>query len=219
MDAKRARILAAAAELFAERGYAAVTTQAVSDRADVAAGTLFRYAASKADLLLMAYNAEFGAAIAGGRVAAQRCDDPAEAVFALVEPALVRSWAHPENAIQYQRELLFNNGPMLHRDEGLQLVGELEDSIAAILLRAAAVDDESCRLAAQRASRLVFAGLHLAIAQPSTQAHSDKSPANELQGQVALVVRGFLHTVGALTSTPDPLRPVPEVPVPEGDLQ
>lgn len=42
MRDKRDRIFRAAAELFAERGFAAVTTQEVSDRADVAAGTLFR---------------------------------------------------------------------------------------------------------------------------------------------------------------------------------
>lgn len=58
MDAKRARICGAAATLLAEHGYAGVTTQAVSDAADVAAGTLFRYAATKADLLLMVYNDE-----------------------------------------------------------------------------------------------------------------------------------------------------------------
>ena len=39
MRDKRDRIFRAAAELFAERGFAAVTTQEVSDRADVAAGT------------------------------------------------------------------------------------------------------------------------------------------------------------------------------------
>ena len=53
MRDKRDRIFRAAAELFAERGFAAVTTQEVSDRADVAAGTLFRYAATKSELLLM----------------------------------------------------------------------------------------------------------------------------------------------------------------------
>ena len=67
MDAKRARIQEAARELFWRDGYAGVTTQAVSDRADVAAGTLFRYAATKADLLLMVYNLEFAEAIAAGR--------------------------------------------------------------------------------------------------------------------------------------------------------
>lgn len=190
MDAKRSRIFDAAAGLFAERGYAKVTTQAVSDAADVAAGTLFRYAATKADLLLMVYNVEFGEAIAAGRLAAAQHCDPTEAVFALVLPVLERNAEQPENAIHYQRELLFGQGPMLHRAEGLRLVAALEESIAEILL-AAAPRDESAS-AAQHASRLVFAGLHLALAQPSTHAHPDKSAARELRAQVALVVRGFL---------------------------
>lgn len=195
MDAKRARIAAAAASLFADRGYAGVTTQAVSDAADVAAGTLFRYAATKADLLLMVYNEEFASAIEAGRQASAELDDPADAVFALVLPVLTRNAEQPDDAIHYQRELLFGHGPMLHRAAGLHLVAELEDAIAAVLTRAAGRDDEAVRREAQRASRLVFAGLHLALAQPSTHAHDDLPAASELHAQVALVVRGFLDAV------------------------
>ncbi|MGP3708967.1 helix-turn-helix domain-containing protein [Gordonia paraffinivorans] len=43
-----------------ERGFSAVTTQEVSARAGVAAGTLFRYAATKSELLLMVYNEVLG---------------------------------------------------------------------------------------------------------------------------------------------------------------
>lgn len=195
MDAKRARIVSAAASLFAERGYSGVTTQAVSNAADVAAGTLFRYAATKADLLLLVYNDEFARAIDAGRRAAADRDDPIDAVFALVLPVLTRNAEQPENAIHYQRELLFGHGPMLHRPAGLQLVTHLEDAIADVLLRAAERHDEAARTEAQRASRLVFAGLHLALAQPATHAHSDKPAADELRAQVALVVRGFLDAL------------------------
>jgi AcrR family transcriptional regulator len=45
--------MAAARELFAERGVSGVTTQQIADRADVAIGTLYRYAATKAELLIM----------------------------------------------------------------------------------------------------------------------------------------------------------------------
>lgn len=195
MDAKRARIFAAASALFAGRGYAAVTTQAVSDAADVAAGTLFRYAATKADLLLLVYNDELARAIEAGRRAADGETDPVDAVFALVRPVLTRNAEQPENAIHYQRELLFGHGPTLHRPVGLQLVADLEDAIAGVLVRAAGREDETTRTEAERASRLVFAALHLALAQPSTHAHSDKPAADELRAQVALAVRGFLDTV------------------------
>jgi AcrR family transcriptional regulator len=55
---KRERIMAAARELFAERGVSGVTTQQIADRADVAIGTLYRYAATKAESLIMVHPAD-----------------------------------------------------------------------------------------------------------------------------------------------------------------
>jgi AcrR family transcriptional regulator len=52
---KRSRILQAALEVFAEKGFAAATTQEIAARAGVAAGTLFLYANSKEELLLDAF--------------------------------------------------------------------------------------------------------------------------------------------------------------------
>jgi AcrR family transcriptional regulator len=194
MDAKRRRIFDAAAGLFAEHGFVGVTTRAISERADVAEGTLFRYAETKAELLLMVYNVEFGGAISAGVAAAERLDDPTDAVFALVRPVLERN-QKPANALHYQRELFYGSGKSQHRAEGLELVARLEQAIATTLLQAAGDAGEATLLAAERASRLVFAGLHLALAQPSTHAHVDKPPAPELRAQVDLVVRGFLDAV------------------------
>ena len=50
MQAQRASILAAAAELLAEGGYAACSIVAVSQRAGVASGTVYNHFANKADL-------------------------------------------------------------------------------------------------------------------------------------------------------------------------
>jgi AcrR family transcriptional regulator len=58
--------MAAARELFAERGVSGVTTRQIAGRADVAIGTLYRYAATKAELLIMVQNEKFAAAIDGG---------------------------------------------------------------------------------------------------------------------------------------------------------
>ena len=192
MDAKRVRIFAAAHDLLDEHGYAAMTTQQVSDQADVAVGTLFRYAATKAELLLMVYNVRFGQAIADGQRAGAGMKEPVDAVFALVLPVLEGNAGHPENAIQYQRELLFGSGRMLHRAAGLSLVADLENGIAVVLVEAVGVAGPATRLQAERAARLVFAGLHLALAQPSTGARPDRSAAPELRAQVAIVVDGLL---------------------------
>ena len=192
MDAKRARIFAAAHDLLQTHGYAGMTTQQVSDRADVAAGTLFRYAATKADLLLMVYNERFREAITEGRRAAAGLSDPIEAVFALVMPVLKGSAEQLDTAILYQRELLFGHEKMLHRQTGLLLVADLEDGVASALLAASQADGPQARLLAERAARLIFACLHLALAQPSTGAHPDRAAATELHAQVAIMVDGFL---------------------------
>ena len=55
-QAKLDRIIAAAAELFAERGVEEVTTQQIADRADIGTGTLFLYAKTKGELLLLVQN-------------------------------------------------------------------------------------------------------------------------------------------------------------------
>lgn len=65
---KRRRIMAAAREVFIERGYDAATTREIAQRADVSAGTVFLYAKDKRDLLLLIVNDELDAVSAKGAV-------------------------------------------------------------------------------------------------------------------------------------------------------
>ena len=58
---KRARILAAARALFEERGFERTSMSEVARAADVAQGTVFQYAATKAELLMMVAEALWGA--------------------------------------------------------------------------------------------------------------------------------------------------------------
>ena len=58
-DEVRARMLTAARELFAERGYAGATTKQISDRADVGEVLLFRHFGSKSGLFDEAVLAPF----------------------------------------------------------------------------------------------------------------------------------------------------------------
>lgn len=195
MQEKRARIFAAASELFAERGFAAVTTQEISERADVAAGTLFRYAASKPELLLMVYNEELRTALAEGRRRAAACVDLADALVALALPTLERSRDQLENAVVYQRELLFGPPTEHYRAEGLELVLELERGFASLLLEAAGLRAPEAVEQARLASRSMFAVLHLAIASLSTDVHADRDPVDDLRGQFAQISRAFLAAV------------------------
>ena len=65
--AKQERILEAATRLFAEKGYEAATTAEIAEAAEVGVGTLFRYAGSKAELLVAVMNNRFAEGIEAGR--------------------------------------------------------------------------------------------------------------------------------------------------------
>ncbi|MFG3399489.1 MULTISPECIES: TetR/AcrR family transcriptional regulator [Actinomycetes] len=189
----RDRIFRAAAELFAERGFAAVTTQEVSDRADVAAGTLFRYAATKSELLLMIYNEEFRAAIDEGERRAAPIAEPAAAINALVVPTIERSVRTPESSMAYQRELLFGLAAEPYRAEGVELVYRLEGLISARLQahareRGLSVDSASVRLAGET----VFGIINLTIARLSDAPVELSDIERNLRVQIKQVVDGLL---------------------------
>lgn len=61
-DQRRREILQAALELFRKRGFEATAVQAIADRADVAAGTVYLYFSSK-DAILLALAEEFDAGL------------------------------------------------------------------------------------------------------------------------------------------------------------
>ena len=55
---KRGHIIAAARALFKHKGFEATTTQEIADAAGVASGTIFTYARSKEDLVIMVFHDE-----------------------------------------------------------------------------------------------------------------------------------------------------------------
>jgi AcrR family transcriptional regulator len=55
---KRGRIIAAARALFRHKGFDATTSQEIADAAGVAAGTVFTYARTKDDLLILVFHDE-----------------------------------------------------------------------------------------------------------------------------------------------------------------
>ncbi|MGP5732171.1 helix-turn-helix domain-containing protein [Arthrobacter rhombi] len=139
---ERARILAAARALFEERGFERTSMSEVARAADVAEGTVFQFAATKVELLMMAVDALWGAherattttslsafaapgtATAGGETA----DRIAELISPLV--TAMRRWS--ELATWVAREILFG-ADMPHRRRVLDHVDRLEEQIAASL--------------------------------------------------------------------------------------
>lgn len=185
-DAKRRRIFDAAAELIEAKGFGAVTTQEIAQRADVAAGTVFSYASSKAELLLMVYNVEFERAIARGQQAADARVDRADAIDALLAPLLGWGSSHPENTLAYQRELLFGATTERYRSEGLAIAQDLVSRIAGIIARHDTVDDA----AAVAAAGSVFGAMHLALIELTTAVWHIADPAATLSIQVRQIVAG-----------------------------
>ena len=60
---KRDRIVTAAHRLFRKHGYSETTTQQIAEAADIGSGTLFLYAKSKEDLLILVFTTEMHALI------------------------------------------------------------------------------------------------------------------------------------------------------------
>src|SRR5512133_2683500 len=100
------RITAAAGELFAKHGVDEVTTQQIADKADIGAGTLFLYAKSKGELLLLVQNSTYADALQRGRSAAEGITDKLEAVMAIVRPVVECNRKQVDNGRTYLREIV-----------------------------------------------------------------------------------------------------------------
>jgi len=154
---KRERIRAAARELFAVHGVGGVTTQQIADRADIAIGTLYLYAATKAELLIMVQNQKFATAIDDGLAAAATVKGTLDGVLALIRPVVTCLREHVENGRTYLHELVFGDPAETYRHEGLILAGRLEGGLSTLL----AHDERISPGDAATLARVITAILHL----------------------------------------------------------
>jgi AcrR family transcriptional regulator len=129
------RITAAATELFAEYGVEDVTTQQIADKADIGTGTLFLYAKTKGELLLLVQNANYAEALQRGRADAETIRDALGAVMAGVRPIVECNRTQIDNGRFYLREMVFGDPTEPHHSAALSIVGQTEEAIAAILDR------------------------------------------------------------------------------------
>lgn len=156
---KLARITAAAADLFAARGIDEVTTAEIAERADVGAGTVFLYARSKGDLLLLVQNALYEEALAAGREAAAEAPEGVDAVMALLAPIVRCNRTQVENGRTYLREMVFGDPAEPHHAAALAIVGRTDTALRELLAPHAHDEDD----AAVRA-RLVSAAQFMVMA-------------------------------------------------------
>lgn len=132
---KLQRIIAAAGDLFSTHGVDEVTTQQIADQADIGTGTLFLYAKTKGELLLLVQNANYGAALEQGRSAAAAEADPLAAVLAIVRPVVACNRSQVENGRTYLREMAFGDPAEPHHAAALAIAAETEGAIAQALAR------------------------------------------------------------------------------------
>jgi AcrR family transcriptional regulator len=157
------RITAAATELFAEYGVEDVTTQQIADKADIGTGTLFLYAKTKGELLLLVQNANYAEALQRGRADAETIRDALGAVMAVVRPIVECNRTQIDNGRFYLREMVFGDPTEPHHSAALSIVGQTEEAIAAILGREELAGAGDAATTARIVSAIMFVSMAASV--------------------------------------------------------
>src|SRR4029453_3293216 len=115
---KRDRIVAASRELFRKQGYANTTVQQISEGAQVAAGTLFLYAKSKEELLILVFRDEMMELIEG----AYREIDPDAPLLEQISALFKRFISYHARDVAIARELIREITFLTNRDRASDLI-------------------------------------------------------------------------------------------------
>ena len=161
---KRERITRVARDLIMRNGISAITTAQVAAAADVGVGTLFLYAKTKGDLLLMVQNAMYSEAFDAGMRTARDITGAVEAITALWTPIIVCNREHRDNGRAYLREVLFGDTDGIHHREAVDLMLGTEIATAELLERRDSRSQESAATIARAISAIVL----LTLSNPLT---------------------------------------------------
>jgi TetR/AcrR family transcriptional regulator len=181
---KLARITAAAGELFAERGVDDVTTQEIADRADIGTGTLFLYAKTKGELLLLVQNSTYADALAEGREAAAAAGTMTDGVLAVIRPVVECNRKQIDNGRTYLREIVFGDSEEPHHRVALDLTQQTEALIAEVLVDRGGVATEVASTLAHVVSAIMF----VSMAATVNAARSVDEIVEEIAGQVRVIL-------------------------------
>ncbi|SKB06042.1 TetR/AcrR family transcriptional regulator [Aeromicrobium choanae] len=185
-QAKLDRITAAASELFAEHGVDDVTTQQIADAADIGTGTLFLYARTKGELLLLVQNAHYASALERGRTAAAGTTGALDGLLALLSPVVECNRVQVDNGRTYLREMVFGDPTEPHHAEALSIVAQTERAIADLL-------SERTRLGGEEAAAMagvVSAVMFLNLAPSATADASVPEILATMRAQLAAILPG-----------------------------
>lgn len=180
------RIIAAARELFETHGVDAVTTQQIADKADIGTGTLFLYAKSKSELLLMVQNSGYVEALEAGMAAAESISGPFEALLAIIRPVVECNRSHVENGRTYLRELVFGDPEEPHHRDALVLTLKTEAAIARVLCRDKLIQPGDAATLAQIVSAIMF----ISMAATINAFHTVDEIMAEIAGRIRVMLPG-----------------------------
>ena len=181
---KLERIMAAASELFAEHGVEEVTTQQIADKADIGTGTLFLYAKTKGELLLLVQNAHYAEALERGRAAAESIPDVLDAVMAIMQPIIECNRTQIANGRTYLREVAFGDPEEPHHGEALAITAQTEEAIAAVLVRDDSIGAEDAATLAHIVSAIGF----LSMAANADANVTDAAVVEDVRTQVSAIL-------------------------------
>ena len=182
---KLERITAAAGELFAEHGVDDVTTQQIADRADIGTGTLFLYAKTKGELLLLVQNSTYADALVRGVADADAAADPLDAVMAIIRPVVECNRKQVDNGRTYLREIVFGDPEEPYHRAALALTVQTEEAIAAVLQR----DDLMAADRAATTAHIVSAIMFLTLAASANAALTIEQLVQEISAQISVLLR------------------------------
>ncbi|MFE7767297.1 TetR/AcrR family transcriptional regulator [Streptomyces sp. NPDC057438] len=178
------RIVAAASELFAEHGVDEVTTQQIADQADIGTGTLFLYAKTKGELLLLVQNAKYVEALEQGRADAETVPGVLDAVLAIVRPIVECNRTQIDNGRTYLREMVFGDPEEPRHGAALAIVAQTEEAVAAVLRR----DERVAEGDAATLAHIVSAVMFLSMAASVNIALSVEEIVQDIHRQVAVLL-------------------------------
>lgn len=181
---KLERITAAAGELFAKHGVDEVTTQQIADAADIGTGTLFLYAKTKGELLLLVQNAHYAEALEHGCAAAAEESTAEDAVMALLAPVVSCNRVQIDNGRTYLREMVFGDPMEPHHSEALAIVGQTEGVTAGILAQHLGLNEER----AARLAQVISAILFLTMASSEHLHSSVEQVVDAIRAQIAAIL-------------------------------
>jgi len=156
--------------------------QQIASRADVAIGTLYLYASTKAELLIMVQSEKFAAAIDDGLDAANAAAGQGafEAVVALIRPVVACLREQVENGRTYLHELVFGNPAEPYRRAGLALAARLEDGVARLLTHGEFIDAAD----AATLARVITAIIHISTTATVYLHRSDEAVLADIRDQI-----------------------------------